>query len=146
MPKMLFRRGLSKKNSTRVLKLNPPLSIQNLRIFPGGFILYNIKKNPRRTAFKINLFLNTFWTVSLLITEKKLKIFACFARRGWGPKKIPRFAREVLFFTKSPKNSPALRAGGFILYQIQKISLRFARGSFIHLNTGPFPPNNSKKP
>ena len=119
------------------------------RFARGGFILYKFPKfSPALRAggfifYKIccqnwsifGHFLNRF---PLNNSQKPLKIFARFARRVLGvPKNFPRFAREVLFFTKSQKNSrasrgrfyslqnpqkfsPALRAGGFILYKILK--------------------------
>ena len=72
-----------------------------------------------KSTVKIDLFLNVFWTVSALITAKNPKNFRALRAHGFGgpknfpalraggfilykiPKFSPRFAREVLFFTKS---------------------------------------------
>ena len=129
---------------TGVFKL-PPLKVQNLRILGGGFIFYKIQIwkfifSPRRVLFftkswnffarfarkvlffkkstaNIDLFLNVFCTVSALLTAKNPTIFrALRAHDFW-----------------CPKNFPALRAGGFILYKVRKFFSRASRGGFYSL-------------
>ena len=107
-----------------------------------------------KSAVKIDLFLNVFWTVSALITAKNPKNFRALRAHGFGgPKNFPalraggfilykipkifsRFARGVLFFTKSEFFSPALRAEGFILYKIPKFFHRLVsrRGGVLILS------------
>ena len=65
----------------------------------GGFIFFT------KSTAKIYLFLNVFWTVS----QKPFKIFA---RRVFGPLKIP---NTCFILYKIPQK---FSAGGFILYKI----------------------------
>ena len=130
---------------TRVLELNPPLRVQNLRIFGkfcGGFYsLQNLKKKSPALRvegfilYKFPKFSPRFARRGFIFYKiccQNLPIFGHFLDRfplnnSQNPLKFfARFARRVLGV---PKNFPALRAGGFILYKISKKFLpRFARG------------------
>ena len=74
-----------------------------------------------KSAVKIDLFLNVFWTVSALITAKTPKNVRALRAQGFGgPKKFPALRAGGFILYKFPKIFSALRAGGFILYKIPK--------------------------